>query len=73
MTTLLQYIATYYKSNQSAFGRACGVPHSRIQHWLKGNYVVVDGSLYSKRRTLPPIPEKKEDHIPHRLQQFKDY
>ncbi|XUA17731.1 hypothetical protein ACQVA2_13715 [Citrobacter sp. OP27] len=56
---LLDYIENYYGGNKSAFARANGVPPQRVTEWVNGDYVVIDGKLYSYRRDLAEIELKK--------------
>lgn len=56
---LIDYIQKYYAGNKSAFARANGVPPQRVNEWLNGDFVVIDGKLYSYRRDLAPIELKE--------------
>ncbi|WP_336431675.1 hypothetical protein [Providencia sp.] len=51
--TLTEYINTYYAGNQSAFAKACEVKPQQVTKWINGNFIVVNGELYSPRRELP--------------------
>ena len=42
---LIQYIANNYHGNQSAFGRAHGMPPSQVSKWCRKGYVVADGMI----------------------------
>ena len=67
MTTkleLLDYIKKHYNGNRAAFGRAQGVQRQDVHSWLIAGYVVIDDELYSKRRTLEPVPPKGSDKYP---------
>lgn len=56
---LIDYINSFYDGNKSSFARANGVPPQRVNEWLNGDFIVVDGKLYSYRRDLSPIELKK--------------
>lgn len=51
---LTEYIDKYYGGNKSEFARANGVMPQQVNNWINGNYVVIDGFLYSPRRELAP-------------------
>lgn len=48
---LRDYIETNY-SSQRAFAEAIKVNPQQLTKWLKGEWIVVDGALYSKRRMV---------------------
>lgn len=49
---LLEYINTAYGGNQTAFATAQNVQRPQVTQWLKKNFIVIDGVLYSPRREL---------------------
>ena len=51
---LTEYIDKYYGGNKSDFARANDVNPQQVTKWINGNYVVIDGFLYSPRRELVP-------------------
>ncbi len=53
---LKNYIDKNYDGNQSAFARAVGRSRQQVQQWIDGNYIVIDGKLYSPRRDIPTPP-----------------
>lgn len=50
--TLLEFIAEKYGGNKSEFARAQGVSRQQVNEWLVKKFIVFDGELYSRRRTL---------------------
>ncbi|HGW6103708.1 TPA: hypothetical protein ACNIQM_001836 [Citrobacter werkmanii] len=56
---LVDYINENYGGNKSEFARANGVPPQRVTEWVNGDFIVIDGKLYSYRRDLAPIELKK--------------
>ncbi|HAV1601525.1 TPA: helix-turn-helix domain-containing protein [Enterobacter hormaechei subsp. xiangfangensis] len=53
-----QYIAQHYDGSQAAFAHACGVTTQAVSKWKStGNFIIVDGYIYSMRRKLPPLPD----------------
>lgn len=55
---LIEFIKKYYGGNRSEFARANGVTPQHVNDWLKGDYIVIDGRLYSPRRNLAPVDLK---------------
>ena len=49
---LLDHIQKHYGGNQAAFAKAQDVKPQQVTQWIKGKFIVVDGVLYSPRRTL---------------------
>ena len=49
---LIDYITLNHNGNRSAFGRAVGVSRQHVNDWLNKKYIIVDGVLYSPRRSL---------------------
>lgn len=49
---LLKYIELNYGGNQAAFAKSQYVKPQQVTKWLNMNCIVVDGVLYSPRRTL---------------------
>jgi len=52
METLKAYITREHGGSQSDFARACGVDRQQVTQWIKKEFIVVNGALYSKRRDL---------------------
>ena len=50
--SLSWYIEVKFNGNKAAFARAQGVKPQQVSEWIKKNFIVVDGDLYSHRRTL---------------------
>ena len=50
--TLLEWIAIHFNSNQRAFAAAQGVQPPQVTQWIKKDFIVFDGQLYSPRREL---------------------
>jgi hypothetical protein len=50
--SLAQWIKDNHGNNQRAFATAQGVEPPQVTQWLKKGFIVVDGQLYSLRRTL---------------------
>lgn len=49
---LIDYIDKYYGGNKSEFARVNDVLPQAITKWIAGDYIVIDGVLYSPRREL---------------------
>ncbi|WP_419057413.1 hypothetical protein [Kluyvera georgiana] len=56
---LIEYIEKYYSGNKSEFARANEVLPQHVNKWLNGDYIVIDGVLYSPRRELKEKELKK--------------
>jgi len=52
MQTLKDYINREYGGSQVRFAEANGVKKQQVYKWLVGDFIVVDGVLYSPRREL---------------------
>ena len=50
--SLAEYIDIKYLGNQADFARTQGVAPAQVTQWLKKDFIVVDGKLYSLRREL---------------------
>ena len=50
---LIDFIDHYFDGSQVDFAKFIGKPKQRITEMLKAGYIVVDGSVYSKRFELP--------------------
>jgi len=50
--TLKEYIDEKYEGFQIAFAYAQGVQPAQVTQWLKKEFIVIDDTLYSKRRDL---------------------
>lgn len=49
---LLDHIKTHHSGNQAAFAAAQGVKPQQVTQWINKGFIVVNGELYSPRRTL---------------------
>lgn len=49
---LIKYIEKHYDGNQKAFAASQGVKPQQVTQWLKKDFIVIDGLLYSPRREL---------------------
>lgn len=49
---LLNYIKKEHGGNQAAFALSEGVKPPQVTQWINKGFIVVDGVLYSPRRTL---------------------
>lgn len=49
---LIDYINKNYGGNKSEFARSQDVLPQMVNKWLNGDYIVIDGVLYSPRREL---------------------
>lgn len=49
---LKDYIEKHYGGNQAAFAKSQDVNPQQVTKWLNMDCIVVDGALYSPRRTL---------------------
>jgi hypothetical protein len=49
---LIDYINLHYDGNRTRFAEAQGVKPQQVTQWIKNGFIVVDGALYSHRRTL---------------------
>lgn len=49
---LLQYIATHFNGSQVDFARHAGVARQQVTQWIDKGFIVVDGILYSPRRSV---------------------
>ncbi|MDL4446319.1 hypothetical protein [Klebsiella michiganensis] len=56
---LIDYIDKYYGGNKSEFARVNDVLPQAITKWIAGDYIVIDGVLYSPRRELKEKELKK--------------
>ena len=52
LQSLSDYIKDSYDGNKSAFARSQGVSRSHVTQWLKIGYIVIEGNMYLRRRTL---------------------
>lgn len=50
--SLPDYIQNHCGGNQAAFARAQDVKPQQVTQWIEKGFIVVDGVLYSPRRTL---------------------
>lgn len=50
---LESYIAVFFGGNQAEFARHMGVNKQQVTKWLKDKWIVMNGSLYSPRRSIP--------------------
>ena len=53
--TLLEWINQHFNGNQRAFAAAQGVLPQQVTQWLRKDFIVVDGKLYSHRRDLQQL------------------
>lgn len=56
---LIDYIKKRHCGNQAAFAASQGVKPQQVTKWLNMDCVVVDGVLYSPRRSLEPEKRPK--------------
>lgn len=49
---LAEYIDKYFNGNQRKFAAAQRVKPPQVTQWLNADFIVVDDTLYSKRRQL---------------------
>jgi len=49
---ILDYIKKEYGGNQAAFALAQNVKPPQVTQWINKDFIVVNGVLYSPRRTL---------------------
>jgi hypothetical protein len=49
---LSNYIKEKFNGSQTDFAKAQGVKKPQVTQWIKKNFIVVDGVLYSPRREL---------------------
>lgn len=49
---LTEYIEEYYAGNKAEFARDNDVIPQHVTKWVNGDYIVIDGKLYSPRREL---------------------
>ncbi len=59
-TTLEKYIETDFNDSQSCFARSQGVKPQQVSQWIKKEFVIVNGNLYSLRRELKTKINKSE-------------
>lgn len=52
---LIEYINQYYGGVKAAFARAVGVQPAQVTQWIDKGFIVVNHTLYSPRRELPPV------------------
>lgn len=50
--TLLEWIDLHFVGNQRAFAAAQCVKPPQVTQWIKKDFIVVGGQLYSSRREL---------------------
>jgi len=50
--SLTEYIDKYHNGRQIQFAKANGVEKSQVTQWVKKNFIVINGELYSIRRKL---------------------
>ncbi|PQQ35668.1 hypothetical protein C6H68_23910 [Photorhabdus luminescens] len=50
--TLTQYIDCYFGGNQSKFALHIHVTPQQVTKWIDGNWIVVNGILYSPKRSI---------------------
>lgn len=50
--TLAEFINEHFYGSQTAFAAAQGVQNPQVTQWLKKNFIVVDGVMFSERRKL---------------------
>lgn len=46
------YIVLHYGGNQARFAQAQGANPQAVTRWIKENFIVVNHTVYSPRRTL---------------------
>lgn len=51
--SLAEYIDANFGGSKSEFARHMGVTRQKINDWLNGEWIVVNGKLYSPRRDIP--------------------
>jgi|GEM_PF-1845165 len=56
---LIDFIEQNFDGNKAAFARAQGVKPQQVSQWLAKNFIVVDGEMYSHRRTLKVTKAKQ--------------
>lgn len=56
---LEDYIKENFSGSQVEFAKFIGKPKQRITEMLKAGFIVVDGSVYSKRFDLPDCKPDK--------------
>lgn len=56
---LTEYIEEYFDGNKAEFARVNEVTPQHVTKWVNGEYIVVDGKLYSPRRELKVKELKK--------------
>ncbi|HDG1101530.1 TPA: hypothetical protein PCY80_000297 [Klebsiella aerogenes] len=56
---LIEYIDKNYGGNKSEFARSQGVLPQMVNKWINGDYIVIDGVLYSPRREIKAKELKK--------------
>jgi hypothetical protein len=52
---LRNYIKKHYADSQALFAATVGVQRQQVTQWLKKDFIVVEGHLYSPRRVLPGV------------------
>ncbi len=56
--TLQQYIDKHFQGTKTLFAKLQGVKPPQVTQWINKDTVVVDGKLYSYRRTLKRMPKE---------------
>lgn len=56
---LTEYIEKYHSGNKADFARVNEVTPQHVTKWVNGDYIVIDGVLYSPRRELKEKELKK--------------
>lgn len=49
---LIDYINKHYNGSKASFARAVVVSPAQVTQWLKKDFIVVNGKLYSYRRDV---------------------
>lgn len=49
---LQEYIQNHYSGNQAAFAKAQDIQPQQVTQWINKGFIVINGVLYSPRRTL---------------------
>lgn len=55
---LIDYINKNFAGSQVEFAKFIGKPKQRITQMLNAGYIVIDGTVYSKRFDLLDLPDR---------------
>lgn len=53
--TIIEYVNANFNGNQAAFARHMSVDAQTVRKWIRADWIVVDGALYSPRREIPAL------------------